>query len=125
MFLVEQGQISAFGVFSIYVHFTVTIYDPQYRKTSETYFTFTKEMELNSVFLLNTSVSYLSGIKMLPIWPYGCSTNLVDEEFFIAFLLCAVIEMQAGKQVKDDFTSVLLKPATCKRILSLISKQIC
>lgn len=43
------------------------------------------QVELDSVFLLSTSVSYLSGVEVLPIWPYGCGTNLVDEEFFIIF----------------------------------------
>lgn len=48
------------------------------------------KVELNSVFLLSTSVSYLSGIKMLPVWPCGYNMNLVDkEEFFITFLVYA------------------------------------
>lgn len=39
MFLVEQGGIKCIGhVLSISVHFTVTIYVPQYRKTSRTDF---------------------------------------------------------------------------------------
>jgi len=63
------------------VHFAVTIYGPHYRKTSETdFYTFAEEVELNSVLLLRTSLSYLSRIEMLPIWPYGCGTKLADEE---------------------------------------------
>lgn len=67
------------------VRSTVTIYDPRCRKTYETDFYTFAEVELNSVFLLSTSVSYLSRIEMLPIWPYGCGTNLADEEFLITF----------------------------------------
>lgn len=81
--MVEQGQ-SVFDTFSNSVHFAVTVYGPDHRKTSKTDFhMFAEEVELNSVFLLSTSVSYLSRIEMLPIWPYGCVTNLADEEFFI------------------------------------------
>lgn len=68
------------------VHFTVTVYGPDHGKTSETdFYMFAEEVELNSVFLLSTSVSYLSRIEMLPIWPHGCVTNLAGEEFFVTF----------------------------------------
>lgn len=88
MFLVEQVEIKCFGhMLSISVHFTVTIDVPQYRKTSETdFYVVLEEVELKSVFLLSTSVIYLSGIETLPIGPYGSGTNLVgEEEFSITF----------------------------------------
>lgn len=72
------------------VHFTVTFYGPHYRKTSGTgFYMFAEELVLNSVFLLSTSVSYLSRIEMLPVWPYGCGTNLADEELLITLPVIA------------------------------------
>lgn len=62
-------------------------------KTSKTdFYMFAEELELNSVFLLSTSVLYLSRIEMLPICLYGCGTNIADEEFFITFPVFAELQ---------------------------------